>query len=46
MLAQTSTGLVETWWISRLGTALAGMAEVLPTVMPMEMNSALTPRLL
>jgi hypothetical protein len=25
MLAQTSTGLIETWWISRLGTdALAG----------------------
>ena len=29
MLAQTSTGLVETWWISHLGTdALAGMAVV------------------
>jgi putative MATE family efflux protein len=40
MLAQTSTGLVETWWISRLGTdALAGMAVVFPTVMLMQMMS-------
>jgi putative MATE family efflux protein len=40
MLAQTSTGLVETWWISRLGTdALAGMAVVFPVVMLMQMMS-------
>src|ERR1700690_493456 len=37
MLAQTSTGLVETWWISHLGTdALAGMAVVFPVVMLMQ----------
>jgi Na+-driven multidrug efflux pump len=37
MLAQASTGLVETWWISRLGTdALAGMAVVFPVVMLMQ----------
>ena len=31
MLAQASTGLVETFWVSRLGTdALAGMALVFP----------------
>src|SRR6185436_20918812 len=29
MTAQASTGLIETWWVSRLGTdALAGMALV------------------
>jgi putative MATE family efflux protein len=40
MLAQSSTGLVETWWISRLGTdALAGMAVVFPVVMLMQMMS-------
>jgi putative MATE family efflux protein len=40
MLAQSGTGLVETWWISRLGTdALAGMAVVFPTVMLMQMMS-------
>src|ERR1700689_5896006 len=40
MLAQTSTGLVETWWISHLGTdALAGMAVVFPVVMLMQMMS-------
>jgi putative MATE family efflux protein len=40
MLAQTSTGLIETWWISRLGTdALAGMAVVFPVVMLMQMMS-------
>jgi putative MATE family efflux protein len=39
-LAQASTGLVETWWVSRLGTdALAGMAVVFPTVMLMQMMS-------
>ena len=31
MVAQASTGLIETWFISRLGTdALAGMALVFP----------------
>ena len=40
MLAQASTGLIETWWISRLGTdALAGMAVVFPVVMLMQMMS-------
>jgi putative MATE family efflux protein len=40
MLAQASTGLVETWWVSRLGTdALAGMAVVFPVVMLMQMMS-------
>ncbi|WP_059411714.1 MATE family efflux transporter [Cupriavidus basilensis] len=34
MLAQSSTGLIETWFVSRLGTApLAGMALVLPVLM-------------
>lgn len=41
MLAQASTGLIETWWIARLGTdALAGMALVFPPVMLMQMISA------
>jgi putative MATE family efflux protein len=41
MLAQTSTGLIETWFVSRLGTdALAGMALVFPGVMLMQMISA------
>ena len=40
MLAQASTGLVETWWLSRLGTdVLAGMAVVFPVVMLMQMMS-------
>jgi Na+-driven multidrug efflux pump len=40
MLAQTSTGLIEIWWISHLGTdALAGMAVVFPAVMLMQMMS-------
>ena len=40
MLAQASTGLIETWWVSRLGTdALAGMALVFPGVMLMQMIS-------
>src|ERR1700687_2179251 len=40
MLAQAGTGLVETWWISRLGTdALAGRAVVFATVMLMQMMS-------
>ena len=41
MLAQASIGLIETWWIARLGTdALAGMALVFPPVMLMQMISA------
>src|ERR1700752_3968604 len=41
MLAQASTGLIETWWVSHLGTdALAGMALVFPLVMLMQMMSA------
>lgn len=40
MLAQASTGLIETFWISRLGTdALAGMALVFPGFMMMTMLS-------
>jgi putative MATE family efflux protein len=40
-VAQASTGLIETWFISRLGTdALAGMALVFPGVMLMQMISA------
>jgi putative MATE family efflux protein len=38
MLAQASTGLIETFWIARLGTdALAGMALVFPVVMMVQM---------
>ena len=41
MLAQASTGLIETFWVSRLGTdALAGMALVFPGFMMMGMLSA------
>lgn len=41
MLIQASTGLIETWWVSRLGTdALAGMALVFPAFMMMQMLSA------
>jgi Na+-driven multidrug efflux pump len=41
MLAQASSGLIETFWVSRLGTdALAGMALVFPGVMLMQMISA------
>src|SRR5262249_54280482 len=41
MLAQASTGLIETWWVSHLGTdALAGMALVFPVVMLVQMISA------
>jgi putative MATE family efflux protein len=41
MLAQASTGLIETFWVSRLGTdALAGMAMVFPGFMMMGMLSA------
>ena len=41
MLAQASTGLIETWWVSHLGTdALAGMALVFPVVMFVQNVSA------
>lgn len=41
MLAQASVGLIETWWLSRLGNdALAGMAVVFPGFMMMAMLSA------
>ena len=41
MAAQASTGLIETWWVSHLGTdALAGMALVFPGFMMMGMLSA------
>jgi len=41
MVAQSSTGLIETWWVSKLGTdALAGMALVFPAVMLMTTISA------
>jgi putative MATE family efflux protein len=41
MLAQAATGLIETWFVSRLGTdALAGMALAFPTVMLMQMITA------
>ncbi len=41
MLAQAATGLIETWFLSRLGSdALAGMALVFPGFMMMQMLSA------
>src|SRR2546423_14326 len=41
MLAQAASGLIETWFVSKLGTdALAGMALVFPGVMLMQMISA------
>lgn len=41
MMAQASTGLIETWWLSRLGEdALAGIALVFPGYMMMTMLSA------
>ncbi len=41
MLAQTAVGLVETYFVGKLGTdALAGMALVFPVVMLMQMMSA------
>ena len=41
MLMQASTGLIETFWVARLGTdALAGMALVFPGFMMMTMLSA------
>ncbi len=40
MLAQSAVGLIETWWLSFLGTdALAGMALVFPGFMMMQMLS-------
>ncbi|MEJ0017176.1 MAG: MATE family efflux transporter [Acetobacteraceae bacterium] len=40
MLAQASTGLIETWFVAHLGTdALAGMALVFPGFMMMQMLS-------
>jgi putative MATE family efflux protein len=37
MLAQSSTGLIEMWWVARLGTdALTGMALVLPVLILMQ----------
>lgn len=40
MLAQSSTGVIETWWVSHLGAdALAGMALVFPGFMMMTMLS-------
>src|SRR5437763_14256930 len=40
MLAQALTGLIETWWVSRLGIdALAGLALVFPGFMLMQMLS-------
>jgi Na+-driven multidrug efflux pump len=41
MVAQAATGLIETWWVSKLGTnALAGMALAFPPIMLMTMLSA------
>jgi len=41
MVAQAATGLIETWFVAKLGTdALAGMALVFPGVMLMQMISA------
>lgn len=41
MMAQASTGMIETWFVGKLGTdALAGMALVFPLVMLMQMVSA------
>src|SRR5258705_4995331 len=40
-VAQAATGLIETWFVAKLGTdALAGMALVFPGVMLMQMISA------
>jgi hypothetical protein len=41
MVAQAATGLIETWFVSKVGTdAIAGMALVFPGVMLMQMISA------
>src|SRR5262245_8330950 len=40
MFAQAASGLIETWFVAKLGTdALAGMALVFPGVMLMQMIS-------
>jgi len=40
MLAQSSTGLIETWFLAKLGTdVLAGVAVVVPVLMLMQMMS-------
>src|ERR1700753_3403976 len=40
MVAQSATGLIETFWVGKLGTdALAGMSLVFPGVMLMQMIS-------
>ena len=40
MVAQAASGLIETWFVGKLGTdALAGMALVFPGVMLMQMIS-------
>ena len=41
MVAQSSVGLIETYWVGKLGTdALAGVALVFPVLMLMQMMSA------
>src|ERR1700731_988474 len=41
MLVQASVGLIETYWVGKLGTdALAGVALVFPLLMLMQMMSA------
>ena len=41
MVVQSAIGLIETWFVARLGTdALAGMALVFPCVMLVQMVSA------
>src|SRR5581483_8557531 len=41
MLAQAASGLIETWFVAKLGTdALAGMALVFPGLMLIQMISA------
>src|ERR1700675_675810 len=41
MLGQAATGIIETWWVAKLGTdALAGMALVFPLLMVIQMISA------
>ena len=41
MVAQAAVGLIETYFVGKLGTyALAGMALVFPVVMLMQMTSA------
>src|ERR1700704_4772156 len=41
MVVQSSVGLIETYWVGKLGTdALAGVALVFPVLMLMQMMSA------